>query len=44
MLKFVILALFLAIAAGLGALAFVDIPAPTATLEKPIGNERLKPL
>lgn len=44
MLKYLILFVVLIVLAGFGALAFVDIPAPTATIEKPIGNERLKPL
>jgi hypothetical protein len=44
MLKYVILLLILILVGGLGALAFLDIPAPTATIEKPIANDRLQPL
>jgi hypothetical protein len=44
MLKYVVLILILAALGGLAALAFIDIPAPTATLEKPIANDRLQPL
>lgn len=44
MLKYILLLLILALLGGLGALAFMDIPAPTATIEKPISNDRLQPL
>lgn len=44
MLKYVILLLVVILLGGLGALAFMDIPAPTAPIEKPIANDRLQPL